>query len=74
MHTLEKDGYIVGIGSACSSHKGTGRIQQAIGLNKDYEKGELRISISEFNTPGEAKGLVNKLIKNVTELREFVQK
>lgn len=74
MHTLEKDGYIVGIGSACSSHKGTGRIQQAIGLNKDYEKGELRISISEFNTLDEAKGLVNKLIKNVTELREYVQK
>lgn len=74
MHTLEKDGYVVGIGSACSSHRGTGRIQEAIGLTKDYEKGELRISISEFNTLEEAKGLTEKLIKNVKELREFIQK
>lgn len=74
MHSLEEDGFIVGIGSACSAHHSTGRIQQAIGLEKDYEKGVLRISFSEFNTLDEAKALSKAIIKNVNNLREFIQK
>ena len=74
MHSLEQEGFIVGIGSACNSHHGAGRFAQAIGLDKDYEKGEIRISFSEFNTMEEAEKLVKALIKNVENLRNFIQK
>ena len=74
MHSLEKDGFITGIGSACSAHHSTGRIQQAIGLDSDYDRGVLRISFSEFNTMDEAKQLAQSIIKNVNNLREFIQK
>ena len=74
MHSLEQEGFIVGIGSACNSHHGAGRFAQAIGLDKDYEKGEIRISFSEFNTMEEAEKLVKALIINVENLRNFIQK
>ena len=74
MHSLEEDGFIVGIGSACSAHHSTGRIQQAIGLEKEYERGVIRISFSEFNTLDEAKSLAKAIIKNVNNLRIFIQK
>lgn len=46
MHTLEGYGIISGIGSACSSKKGTARIPGALGLSGGFEMGMLRLSIN----------------------------
>lgn len=50
MHELEQYGIVVGIGSACSSKKGTARIPKALGLKGGYEMGMVRLSISPFAT------------------------
>ena len=49
MHELETDGIIVGIGSACSSKKGSARIPKALGLAGGYEMGMVRLSINPFD-------------------------
>ena len=49
MHALEQYGIIVGVGSACSTKKGTPRIPKALGLPDGYEQGMLRISINPFD-------------------------
>ena len=49
MHELEGYGITVGIGSACSSKKGTARIPKALGLAGGYEMGMVRISINPFD-------------------------
>lgn len=49
MHELENAGIIVGIGSACSSKKGSARIPKALGLAGGYEMGMLRLSINPFD-------------------------
>lgn len=49
MHTLESSGIIVGIGSACSSKKATGRIAQALGLTDGYQTGMVRMSINAYD-------------------------
>lgn len=46
MHSLEQYGIIVGIGSACSSKKGSARIPKALGLTGGYEMGMVRLSIN----------------------------
>ena len=40
---------VVGIGSACSSKKGTARIPKALGLHGGYEMGMVRLSINPFD-------------------------
>ena len=42
-------GILAGIGSACSSHKGTARIPKELGLKDGYEMGMLRLSINAFD-------------------------
>ncbi len=49
MHELEQYGIIVGIGSACSSKKGSARIPKALGLAGGYEMGMVRLSINPFD-------------------------
>ena len=49
MHALEAYDITVGIGSACSSKKGTARIPQALGLAGGYQTGMLRLSINPFD-------------------------
>lgn len=50
MHALEASGIQVGIGSACSSNKGTARAPEALGLTGGFTKGMLRLSINHFDT------------------------
>lgn len=49
MHSLEKHGVIIGIGSACSSKKGTGTVQKALGLSEKYRDGMIRLSVGLSN-------------------------
>ena len=49
MHALQQYDITVGIGSACSSKKGTARIPMALGLQGGYQTGMLRLSINPFD-------------------------
>lgn len=70
MHMLENNyGYIVGIGSACSSKHRTNRIANAIKLPSDYSDGLIRISFSHFTTKESVIGLADSLVKCINTLR-----
>jgi len=71
MHSLEKYGILCGIGSACSSKGGIGRIQAALGLTKDYNEGMLRFSISAENNDDDGIKLVDALQKEYEELIKY---
>ena len=73
MHTLEGYGLLAGIGSACSSHKGTARIPKELGLKDGYEMGMLRLSINAFDdydwdkltkALGETHAVLSKYLRN----------
>lgn len=51
-HELEKDGILVGIGSACSSHRES-RFKKLLELPREFADGIVRFSVSEFNTDEE---------------------
>lgn len=71
MHMLEnRYGYIVGIGSACSSKHRTNRVIKAAGLPVSYHEGLIRISFSPFNTAESVKGLGQALKNCIINLRE----
>ena len=70
LHMLEKYNIIVGTGSACSSKNKQSRIAKAIGLQKDYSEGVLRISFSKYNTAEEVELLAEKLRECVLKLRK----
>lgn len=66
MHALEKEGIIVGNGSACSSKNRFSRVIEACGYNNDVLDGVIRLSFSADNTEDEAKLAVN-IINDVVE-------
>lgn len=72
MHTLEDSGYILGIGSACSSKKGTARIPEALGLNGGYQEGIIRISINPYDDY-DAEALAKSIIENYNILRKYTR-
>ena len=70
LHTLEKEGIMVGIGSACDSNKKERRTATALGLPEAYKTGIMRFSFGIFNTVQEAdrvievlRGQVDNIIK-----------
>ncbi len=71
MHALEKHGIMVGIGSACSAKKGVSRFKDLLGLDKGYDEGILRISVTETTTMDEADALIEALKEEVPTLRKF---
>lgn len=46
-HILEENNILIGIGSACNSTKHNLRIPKAIGLDKDFQNGVIRLSFDE---------------------------
>ena len=70
MHMLEKQGVIVGTGSACSSKKQNNRILEQMGVDKQYILGSIRISLSSFNTPEEVKKATQIIIEQYKILKE----
>ena len=65
---LEADEIYVSTSSACSSHKKTKTVLDALGLDKNRIEGTLRISMSDFNTNEEVDYLVEKLKAAVKKL------
>ena len=69
MRLLENEGFIVGNGSACSSKNKTSRISDALGVNKSFAEGGIRISFGKYNTPEEAEKLGKAIVRNILFLR-----
>lgn len=63
MHCIEKEGVIVGNGSACSSKNRFSRVLEACGYSNDVLDGVVRISFSTENTLNEAETAV-EIINN----------
>lgn len=72
MHTLEGYGYITGIGSACSSKKGTPRIPAALGLKDGYQEGILRLSINAYDDY-DAENFIEKLLESYNLLKKYIR-
>ena len=72
MHTLEKDGIIVGNGSACSSKNRYSRVIEACGYKNDVLDGVIRLSFSADNTEEEARIAVNKINNYVEKLKGII--
>ena len=72
LHALEAEGIYVSSGSACSSHhKDVVGTLEAIGLDRDYIEGTIRVSLSEESTIEEADIFVDSLQKNIGLLRKY---
>ena len=73
MHILEKKGFIVGNGSACSSKNRYSRVIEACGYKNDVLDGVIRISFSNCNTIDEIKLFTDELNKTVKELKRVME-
>ena len=70
-HALEREGILVGTGSACSSNKASERIPDALGLKGKYRDGIVRLSFFKDNTLDEAAEFAEKYIKTYKELSKY---
>ena len=69
MHTLEREGIIIGNGSACSSKNRFSRVIEACGYKNDVLDGVIRISFSTASTLDEAKEFTKKLNECIEKLK-----
>ncbi len=74
LHLLEKQGILVGTGSACSSKKQNNRILENMSVKKEYILGSIRISFSSFNNFEEVKLATEQIIKQYKNLKESMSK
>ena len=75
LHTLEKRGFYVSTGSACSSHKkNISHVLHAIGTSRETAEGVIRISLSYSNTKESVEALINAVKESVHELEQYIQK
>lgn len=70
LHTLEKHNILVGIGSACSSHRES-RFKGLLNLDSEHRDGIVRFSISEFNDISEVDYVVNAVCREVEVLSRY---
>ena len=68
-HVMEDRGVLIGLGSACSTHIRTNRVLGAIGVDRAYAEGSVRISFSPDNTADEVSFAANALVETVCELK-----
>ncbi len=73
LHSLEKHGVLVGIGSACSSHRES-RFKSLLGLDDFHKDGIVRFSVSEFNDISEVDFVVEKIVEEMKILVEYARK
>ncbi len=69
-HLLYDDGYVIGLGSACSAKTGKNRVLKAMGLSDAEIAGSIRISFGAQNTLSQAEGLAESLKKNIKILKD----
>ncbi len=64
LHRMDLMGICVSTGSACNSEdKEISHVLKAIGLDEDYAKGTIRISLGKYNTSEDIIKIANGLIK-----------
>ena len=73
MHSLEKYGIIVGIGSACTSKKGIKRIPTALNLPKQYHDGMIRVSINPEISKDDLTFAADMLVKEYRDLSQYAR-
>ena len=73
-HALSKDGFLVGTGSACSARRAHDRIPKAIGLDKSYSDGIIRVSFGRENSAEEVERLADCILNNYAEMKNYVRK
>ncbi len=73
LHSLEKHGILVGIGSACSSHHES-RFKSLLGLDENHRDGIVRFSVSQFNDIDEVDYVVEKIVEEMKILVEYARK
>ena len=73
LHALEKRGILVGVGSACSSHRES-RFKTLLGLDERHRDGIVRFSVSEFNEEGEVPVVAEACAEEVKKLVEYARK
>ena len=74
LHMLEKQGVLIGTGSACSSKKQNNRVLENLKLSKEYMLGSIRISFSSFNTQEEIEKASNIFIEQYKQLKLNMEK
>lgn len=70
LHSLEKHGILVGIGSACSSHHES-RFKELLALDESHRDGIVRFSISELNDLDEITKVTDAIKKEIEILSKF---
>lgn len=73
LHYLEQKGIYVSTGSACSSKAKNNRILEAIGLDKSYLDGTIRISLGYFNNFDEVEYVVENIKQSVDDIRKIMK-
>ena len=73
LHALEKRGILVGVGSACSSHRES-RFKTLLGLDERHRDGIVRFSVSEFNEEDEVPIVAEACAEEVKKLVEYARK
>lgn len=71
LHYLEMDEIFISTGSACNKGEKS-RVLEAIGLDKYYNEGCIRISLSRNSTMGEAKIFIEKLREKLEIIRGII--
>lgn len=73
LHALEERDILVGVGSACSSHRES-RFKTLLGLDEAHKDGIVRFSVSEFNETEEIGVVVDEVARAVARLKEYARK
>lgn len=73
LHALEERGILVGVGSACSSHRES-RFKSLLGLDEAHRDGIVRFSVSAFNDFSEVATVVRETTDAVARLKEYARK
>lgn len=73
LHALEARGILVGVGSACSSHRES-RFKSLLGLDEAHRDGIVRFSVSAFNDFSEVATVVRETADAVARLKEYARK
>lgn len=72
LHTLENDGILVGIGSACSSHHES-RFKSLLGLDDSHKDGIIRFSVSYENDINDVDFIVDAIATHLNVLQNYTR-
>jgi len=73
-HALSAEGYLVGTGSACSARRANDRIRNALGLDKAYSGGVIRVSFGRDNTIEQVEGLGDAVLAIYRNMKKYIRK